>query len=210
MSGPRSRPPRLLRALAIGGLTVLLAAPSAATAAGQEAINQTTVLRSLADGQDVPGSRATLHRTAGGIAVNVTTAALEPHEVVDVLWAVFNDPSACVHGNPLTGAPCGPADLGVEAAQPSLLFATTAHANRSGRLTYRSTLAVGDTSACVGDPFPCNGGLSDPFGAEVHSAIFNGDLGRQAAQFLAGTDTINDPHHSMYRARAIGSSRVAP
>jgi hypothetical protein len=66
-----------------------------------------------------------------------------------------------------------------------LRFATTTHANRSGRLTYRSTLTVGDTSACLGDPFPCNGGLSDPLGAEVHSAIFNGDLGRQAAQFLA-------------------------
>jgi hypothetical protein len=185
MSGPRSRPLRMLRALAIGGLAVLLAPrPDAAAAVGQVAINQMTVLRSLADGQDVPGSRATLHRTAGGIAVNITTAALEPHEVVDVLWAVFNDPSACVHGNPLTGAPCGPADLGVEAAQPSLLHATTAHANRSGKLSYRSTLAVGDTSACVGDPFPCTGGLSNPFGAEVHSAIFNGDLGRQAAQFL--------------------------
>jgi hypothetical protein len=186
MSGPRSRPLRLLGTLAIGGLAVLLAPrPDAADAAGQVAINQTTVLRSLADGHVVSGSRATVHRTAGSIAVNVTTAALEPHEVVDVLWAVFNDPSACVHGNPLTGAPCGPADLGVEAAQPSLLYATTARANRSGRLTYRSTLAVGDTSACVGDPFPCTRGLSDPFGAEVHSAIFNGDLGRQAAQFLA-------------------------
>jgi hypothetical protein len=185
MSGPRSRPLRLLGTLAIGGLAVLLPRHDAAGAAGQEAVNQTIVLRSLADGHVVSGSRATLHRTTGGIAVDVTTAALEPHEIVDVLWAVFNDPSACVHGNPLTGAPCGPADLGVEAAQPSLLYATTAHANRSGRLTYRSTLAVGATSACVGDPFPCNGGLSDPFGAEVHSVIFNGDLGRQAAQFLA-------------------------
>jgi hypothetical protein len=69
MSGPRSRPLRLLVTLAIGGLAVLLApGPDTVGAAGQVAINQTTVLRSLADGHVVSGSRATLHRTAQFLA----------------------------------------------------------------------------------------------------------------------------------------------
>ena len=143
-------------------------------------------VRSLTDGHGIRGTNAVLKRRADGLTVRVWTRELDPLESVDVFWAVFNEPSACTHPNPLTGAPCSPPDLFVEAAQGSLHYVATLTADARGRLTYSASLASHSTAGCVGDPFPCHG-VTDPFGAEVHSPMFvpGGGAGRQAAQFVA-------------------------
>ena len=143
---------------------------------------QTVEVRSLVDGHAIMGSRATLHRKSDRLKLRVETAELAPGETLDVFWAVFNNPSACIHGNPVTGAPCGPPDLFVEETVPSLQLAASLTADASGHLEYRFSIAVGDTSGCI-PSFPCNG-VTNPLGAEVHSAMFDAAGGRQAAQFL--------------------------
>lgn len=146
---------------------------------------QRVQVRSLADGDVIRGTNAVLTRRNGGITVRVRTRELDPGESVDVFWAVFNEPSACTHPNALTGAPCSPPDLFVEAAQGSLHYVATLAADDRGRLTYSASLASHSSAGCVGDPFPCHG-VTDPFGAEVHSPMFvpGGGAGRQAAQFV--------------------------
>jgi hypothetical protein len=143
-------------------------------------------VRSLSDGHGIHGTNAVLTRHTGGLTVRVRTRELDPRESVDVFWAVFNEPSACTHPNAMTGAPCSPPDLFVEAAQGSLHYVATLTADARGTLTYSASLASHSTAGCVGDPFPCHG-LTDPFGAEVHSPMFvpGGGAGRQAAQFVA-------------------------
>jgi hypothetical protein len=142
-------------------------------------------VKSLMDGRDIPGSSATLKRRSGGLTVSVHTRELDPGESVDVFWAIFNRPEACVNPNPLTGAPCSPPDLFIPNTLGSLHYVATLTADMHGKLSYWSTLLTGSDIGCVGDPFPCNT-LTNPFGAEVHSPMFvpNGGPGRQAAQFL--------------------------
>jgi hypothetical protein len=166
------------------GLAVLASAGLAAGASGTPGVMQTLEVVSLQDGHAIPGSRAKLHRRSDGLKVYVRTSELDPEETVDVFWAVFDNPSACVNRNPVTGALCGPADLFVEATDATLQLATRATADASGRLAYRLSIAVGDTSGCIPD-FPCGDGVTNPLGAEVHSVMFDEAGGRQAAQFLA-------------------------
>jgi hypothetical protein len=158
------------------------------TGPGADALTQAhhVQVRSLSDGHGIRGTNAVLTRRTGGLTIRVLTRELDPRESVDVFWAVFNEPSACTHPNALTGAPCSPPDLFVEAAQGSLHYVATLTADARGRLTYSASLASHSSAGCVGDPFPCNG-LTDPFGAEVHSPMFvpGGGAGRQAAQFVA-------------------------
>jgi hypothetical protein len=145
---------------------------------------------SLSDGHAIRGTSAVLLRRTDGLTVRVHTRGLDPHEAVDVFWAVFNDPAECMHPNALTGVPCSPADLFVEAALGSLHYVATLNADARGRLSYSASLAAVATAGCVGDPFPCHG-VTDPFGAEVHSPMFGpgGGAGRQAAQFIAAQGT---------------------
>jgi hypothetical protein len=144
---------------------------------------QTIQVRSLEDGNAITGSKAKLQRKSDRLKLRVETAELDPGETLDVFWAVFNNPSACINGNPMTGAPCGPADLFVEETSASLQLAANVTADASGHLEYRLSIAVGDTSGCI-PGFPCSG-VTNPLGAEVHSALFDTAGGRQAAQFLA-------------------------
>jgi hypothetical protein len=144
---------------------------------------QTIPVRALQDGHAITGSVAKLHRKSDRIKLRVETAELDPGETLDVFWAVFNNPAACVNGNPTTGAPCGPPDLFVEETAASLQLAANVTADASGQLDYRVSLAVGDTSGCISG-VACSG-VTNPLGAEVHSAMFDEAGGRQAAQFLA-------------------------
>ena len=156
------------------------------TAPGPASVTaQHVIVRSLADGNVVKGSSATLKRRSNGLTVRVHTRELDPGESVDLFWAIFNQPGACTNPNPLTGAPCSPPDLFVPEAEGSLHYVATLTAAADGRLTYSAELATGSSDGCVGDPFPCNT-LTNPAGAEVHSPLFvpNGGPGRQAAQFL--------------------------
>jgi hypothetical protein len=168
------------------GLAVLASAGLAASgaASGTPRGTQTLKVVSLQDGHAIPGSTAKLRRRSDGLKVYLRTSELDPEETVDVFWAVFDNPSACVNGNPITGVPCGPADLFVEATDATLQLATRATADARGRLAYRLSIAVGDTSGCIPD-LPCGDGVTNPLGAEVHSAMFDEAGGRQAAQFLA-------------------------
>lgn len=149
---------------------------------------QRVQVKSLADGNGITGSNAVLKREITGLTVRVETRELGANEPVDVFWAIFNNPAACTHRNPLTGAPCSPPDLFVAETQASLHYVATLTAAARGKLSYFATLDVGSAAGCVGAPFPCNG-LTYPVGAEVHSALFvpNGGPGRQAAQFFYRT-----------------------
>jgi hypothetical protein len=178
------------RALAISHVAalslVLLASagrPASSAVLSSPGTTQTIQVKSLQDGHAIIGSKAKLHRNSDGLTVRVKTTELDPGETLDVFWAVFDNPSACINGNPITGVPCGPADLFVEETAASLQLATSVTADAAGRLDYRVSIAVGDTSGCI-PGFPCNG-VTNPFGAEVHSAMFDAAGGRQAAQFLA-------------------------
>lgn len=162
------------------------AAAFSITAPGAGAVTmQHVTVKSLADGNDIPGSSATLRRQKDGLTVRVRTRKLDAGESVDVFWAIFNNPAACRNPNPITGAPCSPPDLFIADTGGSLHYVATLSADADGRLTYTASLAVGSTAGCVGGAFPCNT-LMDPAGAEVHSPMFatNGGPGRQAAQFL--------------------------
>jgi hypothetical protein len=158
------------------------------TGARTEALTRTQHVRveSLSDGHVVRGSNATLKRQSAGLSVWVHTRELHPSESVDVFWAIFNNPAACTHQNPLTGAPCSPPDLFIEETRASLHYVATLTADAHGKLRYSASLTTRSTAGCVSDPFPCHT-LTNPFGAEVHSPIFvpNGGAGRQAAQFFA-------------------------
>jgi hypothetical protein len=145
-------------------------------------VMQTIQVKSLQDGHAITGSMAKLHRKSDRLKLRVETTELDPGERLHVFWAVFNNPAACVNGNPTTGAPCGPPDLFVDETAASLQLAANVAADASGHLDYRVSLAVGDTSGCI-PGFPCNG-VTNPLGAEVHSAMFDEAGGRQAAQFL--------------------------
>jgi hypothetical protein len=57
------------------------------------------------------GLQAKLQRKSDRLKLRVETAQLDPGETLDVFWAVFNNPSACINGNPITGVPCGPAAI---------------------------------------------------------------------------------------------------
>jgi hypothetical protein len=72
---------------------------------------QTIQVRSLEDGHAISGSKAKLQRKSDRLKLRVETAQLDPGETLDVFWAVFNNPSACINGNPITGVPCGPAAI---------------------------------------------------------------------------------------------------
>jgi hypothetical protein len=167
------------------GVALLLSVgrPARGAAWSPPSTMQTIAVKSLQDGHAITGSVAKLHRKSDRLKLRVETAELDPGETLDVFWAVFNNPAACVTGNPTTGVPCGPPDLFVEETAPSLQLARNVTADASGHLEYRVSLAVGDTSGCVSG-FPCSG-VTNPLGAEVHSAIFDEAGGRQAAQFLA-------------------------
>jgi hypothetical protein len=183
----RIRNPRRALAIALAaalGLALLASAggPARGAAASSPSTTQTIQVKSLEDGHAIPGSQAKLKRKSDRLKLRVETAELDPGEALDVFWAVFNNPSACINGNPTTGAPCGPADLFVEETAPSLQLAATVTADASGHLEYRLSIAVGDTSGCI-PGFPCSG-VTNPLGAEVHSAMFDTAGGRQAAQFL--------------------------
>jgi hypothetical protein len=159
---------------------------SASSAQAEGAIRPTqhVQVKSLLDGHDIQGSSATLMRRSG-LTVSVHTRELTPGESVDVFWAIFNRPEACVNPNPLTGALCTPPDLFVPNTLGSLHYVATLTADVHGKLSYFSSLLTESDIGCVGDPFPCNT-LTNPFGAEIHSPMFvsNGGPGRQAAQFL--------------------------
>jgi hypothetical protein len=160
---------------------------SASSAQAEGAIRPTqhVQVKSLLDGHDIQGSSATLMRRSDGLAVSVHTRELTAGESVDVFWAIFNRPEACVNPNPLTGALCTPPDLFVPNTLGSLHYVATLTADVHGKLSYWFSLLTDSDIGCVGDPFPCNT-LTNPFGAEVHSPMFvpNGGPGRQAAQFL--------------------------
>jgi hypothetical protein len=156
--------------------------PASGAASTSPSTTQTIPVKSLQDGHAITGSMAKLHRKSDRLKLRVETTELDPGETLDVFWAVFNNPAACVNGNPTTGAPCGPPDLFVEETAASLQLAANVTADASGHLDYRVSLAVGDTSGCISG-FPCNG-VTNPLGAEVHSAMFGEAGGRQAAQFL--------------------------
>jgi hypothetical protein len=148
------------------------------------ALEQVRKFKSLSDGHTIYASKAELDRKATEVDVDAITNELNPGEQVDLLWAIFNEPSYCTNGNPVTGAPCGPPDLFIPATKASLHYVTTLTADATGSVWYDALLKKGDTSSCIGGQFPCNG-LLKPISAEIHSALFvpNGGPGRQAAQF---------------------------
>ena len=166
-----------------------LTAPGPVTALTQAATASRTehvAVKALSGGHSIHGSSATLKRQNGGLTAKVHTRELNPGESVDVLWAIFNHPEACTNPNPMTGAACSPPDLFVAGTAASLHYVAALTADGHGKLAYSASLDRGSSAACLGAPYPCNT-LTNPIGAEVHSAMFapDGGAGRQAAQFYA-------------------------
>lgn len=179
------QPRRLYRECVVALCAVAMTglAPGGVASADPASLNQVVQLRSLQDGHVIDASRGKLHRRADRISVKVATSELQPHEELDLLWAVFDNPSSCVHGNPVTGSPCGPADLFADGTGASLHFVAPVTADEAGKLSYETTLELGDTSGCI-PGFPCGTGMTNPLRAEVHSVLFTEHGGRQGAQFL--------------------------
>src|SRR5688572_21386984 len=131
------------RILTLGASLLLLSAcggPEEELATDQAALEQNVRVKSLSDGHSIRYSWAELERdswgTYQGVEVEVSTRELNSREQVDVLWAIFNNSSACTNGNPVTGSPCGPPDLFIPETQASLHFVATLTADRYGRLSY--------------------------------------------------------------------------
>jgi hypothetical protein len=177
---------RAMKICSVGGLSLALLVSSGLTeeiaTAASAVTKQTGPVKSLQDGHIISGSKAKLQRRTDSLKIQVVTSELFPGQTVDVLWAVFNDPSACTNGNPVTGSLCGPGDLFNDTTGATLQFATQVTANANGRIAYEVSIVVGDTSGCV-PSFPCWNGVTNPLGAEVHSVMFSEGNPLQAAQF---------------------------
>ncbi len=177
----------MFRIIAVGGFILALlspyAGPDTAAASTSTVTKQTIPVKSLQDGHVIEGSNAKLQRRSGSLKVKVKTRELHSGETVDVLWAVFNDPSACTEGNPVTGSPCGPNDLPNDATGATLQFAAGGTVDEDGEFKISASIAVGDTSGCL-EGFPCREGVTNPLGAEVHVVIVQDGTVVQGAQFI--------------------------
>ena len=142
-------------------------------------------VKDLSSGEEIWPSVARLSRRFDRVKVRGWTTALPSAFDVTLIWAIFNHPEACTEGNPVTGAPCGPADLANDAVGGHVSAFGDRTTNRWGKLRFRDRLWVGDVDRCI-DGLPCRDGLTNPYGAEVHIVLLDPADGAslQGAQFI--------------------------
>lgn len=143
-------------------LIAALAGPAAAGARSDNAVYR------FSDGQPVATSAATLVTTASGATLGLRTAELE-RGAYTIWWVIFNHPEHCTT-NPAGPLVCGAGDLANAAVLGSLQYAAGHVAGGSGRANFGGAIGVGDTRGCE-EGLPCNGGLTNPAGAEIHLVL---------------------------------------
>lgn len=122
----------------------------------------------------VPDAWSSLVRNDGGVAMTIHTTGLPANSADTVWWVVFNQPQHCHYG--AFGLRCGLGDLfNSPAAQPSVMYATGHVLGSDGVGAFGGHLRVDETGGCVAASipphFPCNAGLTNPLGADVHLVI---------------------------------------
>ena len=145
---------------------------------------ENVIMKNLQSGAAVQPSIGLLRRTRRKVSFRAWTTQLPAPESVSVIWAIFNHPEYCTEGNPLTGSPCGPADLAIDAVGGHIsAFGWSTERWEATRLA--GTLAVGKTDKCI-EGLPCRDGLTNPFGAEVHVVVLDAETSEslQGAQFI--------------------------
>ena len=125
--------------------------------------------------KDVGESR--LLRTDDGVSVNIVTSMLRKGHTYTVWWVVFNNPGAC------SDPGCGGDDLGTEAVNATVIWATGGVIAQSGDDDDGGSKTGGDFTAHLNEgekPFPEDGGfglpgdddgLEDAKSAEVHIVV---------------------------------------
>lgn len=134
-------------------------------------------VRSLSTGEFLPRTKAKIIRdTRRGISeVEIDSRGLPAGHVILATFVVFNDPSACTVGNPVTQTPCGPGDLGNAATGASVQFISGGVAGPKGEFEAEDGIRFpfGDTSRCyaTSGPPPCRQGVTNVVDSEVHLVL---------------------------------------
>lgn len=150
------------------------------------------------------GGGATLVRQPGGVSFTFTGVGLAAGNAHTIWFVAFNDPAGCtspmMDGAELI-ALCGLPDLGNAAAQPTAVWGAGHVVGGSGIATFGGRVDVGDTSGCDAlGRLPCNDGLTDPGGAEIHLVV------RTHGPAIA--DLVNEQIHSFNRGCEAGEPNV--
>lgn len=122
-----------------------------------------------ADGSTIPGSSSKLTRYDDSVSIRVNTTRL-PEGAYTTWWVIFNDPSEC-SDVPVPG--CDGSDLGIEAVNATVFFATGGLVGRNGVGKFRAHLDEGEIPSGQGQVALPNGGqgMVDASEAEVHMVI---------------------------------------
>lgn len=159
---------RIVVVVALAGLVAAGSLP--ATAAGPSVGEVRTF---PGPGTVIEGAQATLVRQPHGISFTFSTVGLEPGHVHTIWFVAFNNPEACTSpmmDGAIKIAECGLPDLGLPAVQATAVWGAGNVAGGSGRSTFSGRVRVGDISGCD-HRLPCNQGLTDPEGAEIHLVL---------------------------------------
>lgn len=119
---------------------------------------------------------STLLRHADSIQMTLKATGLPAGTVTTVWWVIFNNPTACSHGEDLvaaTGFPgtkCGFFDLFEPGVNASVLYAAGHVVGQNGVGNYAARLATGPATSqvLIGD---ANSPLDNPLGADVHLVV---------------------------------------
>ncbi|GLI27068.1 hypothetical protein ARHIZOSPH14_13100 [Agromyces rhizosphaerae] len=130
--------------------------------------SEVTVITSMETGLDFVGSEASILRSAEGIHVNGFTSEYIPGDAVNLFLVSYDFPDECVYGEPITGASCGPDDWNVSAVSSSVLLLDSQVVPADGVVSFGSYFAfANDVTLCIPSA-PCNIGISNTLGSEVH------------------------------------------
>lgn len=192
----------LRRLLLMLGLVALLATASVPATAGPP--SQEEVRTFPGPGVVVTGADATLVRQPDGASFTFTGTGLAAGNAHTIWFVAFNNPAGCtspvMDGGVLISL-CGLPDLGNAAAQATAVWGAGHVVGGSGMATLGGRVAVGDTSGCDAlGRLPCNGGLTDPQGAEIHLVL--------RTHGPAIPDLVNEQIHSFNRGCEAGEPNV--
>ena len=187
--------------LTIGLVTFLAIAPVRATAGSP---SREEVRTFPGPGLVVAGGDATLVRQPTGASFTFSGTGLVAGHAHTIWFVAFNDPAACtapmMDGGELISL-CGLPDLGNAAAQPTAVWGAGHVVGGNGIVTFGGRVAVGDTSGCDAlGRLPCNDGLTDPTGAEIHLVL--------RTHGAAIPDLVNEQIHSFNRGCETGEPNV--
>lgn len=190
---------RVLLTFCLVALSSIAAPPAAAGHPSREEVRTFP-----GPGVVVAGGDATLVRQPNGASFTFTGVGLAAGDAHTIWFVAFNNPAACTSPMMDDGALvslCGLADLGNAAARPSAVWGAGHVVGGSGIATFGGRVAEGDTSGCDAlGRLPCNDGLTDPSGAEIHLVL--------RTHGPATPDLVNEQIHSFNRGCEAGEPNV--